>query len=142
MKNIKDMIILHIVTYLILFLVYPSMIHLIFPWKFRFVWKFFFLTVSAILHGIVFWKGQYKWYQRLVGMIVLWRLASWYSNDGMFGISEGGVGSFENLDFTSAAFDAMVVCVKFFFFQSILVLILKIIRRLKEKKENDTNVNG
>ena len=75
-------------------------------------------------------------------MIVLWRLASWYHPEEGFGISEGGVGSFENLDFTSAAFDAMVVCVKFFFFQSILVLILKIIRRLKEKKENDTNVNG
>ena len=139
MKNIRDMIILHIVTYLILFLVYPSMIHLIFPWKFRFVWKFFFLTVSAILHGIVFWKGQYKWYQRLVGMIVLLRLASWYSHDGVFGILEGD--SF-GLDWTSASFDAMVVCVKFFFFQSILVLILKIIRWLKEKKENDTKVDG
>ena len=139
MKNIRDMIILHIVTYLILFLVYPSMIHLIFPWKFRFVWKFFFLTVSAILHGIVFWKGQYKWYQRFVGMIVLWRLASWYNPEEEFGISEGD--SF-GLDWTSASFDAMVVCVKFFFFQSILVLILKIIRWLKEKKENDTKVDG
>ena len=139
MKNIKDMIILHIVTYLILFLVYPSMIHLIFPWKFRFVWKFFFLTVSAILHGIVFWKGQYKWYQRLVGMIVLWRLASWYHPKDVFDISEGD--SF-GLDWTSASFDAMVVCAVFFFLQTVLVLILKIIRWLKEKKENDTNVNG
>ena len=133
MKNIKDMIILHIVTYLFLFVIYP----LCFP--FDLSWRYFVFAVATIVHGIVFWKGQYNWYQRLVGMIVLWRLASWYSQDGVFGISEGD--SF-GLDWTSASFDAMVVCVKFFFFQSILVLILKIIRWLKEKKENDANVNG
>ena len=133
MKNIRDMIILHIVTYFLLFIIFPFCV------PFDFLWESLFFAVVTILHCIVFWKGQYKWYQRLVGMIVLWRLASWYNPEEEFGISEGD--SF-GLDWTSAAFDAMVFCVKFFFFQSILVLILKIIRRIKEKKENDTKVDG
>ena len=133
MKNIRDMIILHAVTYFLLFIIFPFCV------PFDFLWEFLFFAVVTILHGIVFWKGQYKWYQRLVGMIVLWRLASWYHPKDVFGISERD--SF-GLDFTSAAFDAMFVCAVFFFLQTVLVLILKIIRRIKEKKENDTNVNG
>ena len=133
MRNIRDMIVLHAVTYLILFVIFPLC------FTFALIPGAIVFFAVAVIQGTVFWRGQYRWWHRLVGTLLIWRLASWYSHDGVFGISEGD--SF-GLDWTSAAFDAMVFCVKFFFFQSILVLILKIIRWLKEKKENDTKVDG
>ena len=133
MRNIRDMIVLHAVTYLILFVIFP----LCFP--FALIPGAIVFFAVAVIQGTVFWRGQYRWWHRLVGTLLIWRLASWYHPKDVFDISEGD--SF-GLDWTSASFDAMVVCAVFFFLQTVLVLILKIIRWIKEKKENDTNVNG